>query len=78
MTTYDSPIDSSSVPKIKTSDHIVGTSIWGMFRSMPTHDAIRLFYSFMASSILMPTKMRMMPRPYFRYVKYLATAANAK
>ena len=35
-------------------------------------------YSSIASSILMPTKMSMKPRPYFRYLKYFATAARAK
>ena len=62
----DMPIDSTSRPKMMVNDSSVGTSMCGMFRSRPSHEPIWLMYSFMASSILMPTKMRMTPRPYFR------------
>ena len=64
--TTESPIDSTRVPKMMMSDQRVGISMWGMFRFRPTRLPSWLMYSFMASNILIPTKMRMMPRPYFR------------
>ena len=38
----------------------------GMLMSMPSNFPKSMTYSFMASSILMPTKLRMIPKPYFR------------
>ena len=56
----------------------IGTSIWGTFKVRPTSAPKLLIYSFIASNILRPTKISITPSPYFRYLKYLATAAKAK
>ena len=49
-----------------------------MFSSKPSNEAKPLIYSFIARSIFTPTKIRITPRPYFRYLNSCATAARAK
>ena len=78
VTTTENSMDRSSRPKIMARLRGVGTSTCGMFRLSPTNVPRLLMYSFMASSILMPTNISISPSPYFRYLKYLATAARAK
>ena len=71
-------MEAVSREKMMARLQLVGTSICGMLSFKPTSVPSLLMYSSVASSILRPTKMRMMPSPYFKYLKYLAIAASAK
>ena len=64
--TTDRSIERTRTPKMSARLTGVGTSMWGMLMKRPSSEPRWLMYSFMASSIFTPTKMRMMPRPYFK------------
>ena len=72
------PMESSNVPKMMHKERPVEISTCGMVTGIPSHASTALTYSFIANSIFTPTKIRMIPNPYFRYWKYLAMAAKAK
>ena len=74
----ESTIESTNVPKMMLKERPVDISTWGMVTGMPSHANSAFTYSFMARSILIPTKINIIPNPYFRYWKYLAIAAKAK
>ena len=74
----ESAIESTNVPKMMPNESLVDIAISGMVTGMPSHASSAFTYSYMANSILIPTKIRIIPKPYFRYWKYLAMAAKAK
>lgn len=64
--TTEKSIDRMSTPKMTDKLTGVETSTCGSCRRSPQRLARALTYSFMASNIFSPTKMRIRPRPYLR------------